>query len=472
MKLYRQLAAEVSALIRNGSLRPGDRVPSVRQLCRDRGLSPATVMHAYEVLEAQGLIEPRARSGYFVAAHQSAHAAEPPVSNPAARSTRVDISELVFQVLDATRDRAVIPLGSAFPSPLLFPLAKLARHLGSAARSMNPWRTVEDLPPGSADLRRQIARRYLQAGVSVEPGDIIITSGALEALNLSLQAVTRPGDIVAIESPAFYACLQSIEAMGLRALEIPTHPRGGVDLSALAQALAKHPVRACWLMTTFQNPLGALMPEEARRDLVRLLAKHDVPLVEDNVYAELYFGREHPQPALAYDRRGLVLDCGSFSKSLAPGYRIGWVAGKNFVQAIQRRKVMTSLSASIPVQNALASYLRDGAYDRHLRTLRRTLAAQQKSLLDALERHLPAGFRVTRPQGGYMLWVELADNIDAIEVHRRALDQGFSVAPGPIFSARREFRNCIRLNYGHPWSQQLDNAIRALGKIVGECRAS
>ncbi|HEV7715333.1 MAG TPA: PLP-dependent aminotransferase family protein, partial [Steroidobacteraceae bacterium] len=364
------------------------------------------------------------------------------------------------------RDRDVVPLGSAFPSPMLFPWPKLARYLGSGARHMDPWSTVESLPPGSVDLRRQIARRYLKYGTKVSADEIIITCGALEALNISLQVLTRPGDAVAIDSPAFYACLQSIEALGLKAVEIPTDPREGVDLGALSQAIERHGIRACWFMTTFQNPLGATMPDAKKRELVQLLERHGVPLIEDDVYAELHFGDERPRPAKAFETKGGVLHCGSFSKCLAPGYRLGWVAAGRFATDVQRRKITTSISTSIPIQDGIALLLRQDGYDAHLAKLRRTMAAQQVSLLNAIQKHFPAGYRVTRPAGGYFLWLELPRSVDTLEVHRLALDQGISVAPGPIFSPRREFRNCLRLNYGHPWSADFDRAIAKLGAIV------
>src|SRR5688572_3439910 len=468
MKLYQELAADLSTLIRQGTLQAGDRIPSVRELCRERGVSPATAMRAYDVLEASGLVESRHRSGYYVSNRWQRAAAEPRPSRPSSRSTQVDVSNLVFEILEASRHRDVVPLGSAFPSPTLFPWAKLARHLGSSARNMDPWSTVESLPPGSDELRRQIARRYLHFGSRVTAEEIIVTSGALEALNLCLQTVTKPGDTVAIEAPSFYACLQAIEMWGLRAVEIPTHPREGVDLSALSQALSKHDVRACWFMTSFQNPLGASMPEDKKRDLVKLLAERDIPLIEDDVYAELHFGERRPKPAKAFDRKGLVLNCGSFSKSLAPGYRLGWTAAGRFAADVQRRKITTSLATSVPIQNGIAQMLRNEAYDRHLDKLRQALKSQQAAALAAINKHFPSGIRVATPEGGYFLWLELPESVDALEVHRRAIEAHISIAPGPMFSARRQFHSCLRLNYGHPWTEQVDTAVAELGRIVAQ----
>ncbi|HEY4365679.1 MAG TPA: PLP-dependent aminotransferase family protein [Steroidobacteraceae bacterium] len=464
--LYKTIADELATLVRAGTLQVGDRVPSVRDLCRERGISPATAMRAYEELETAGLVETRRRSGYYVSANWQRQLAEPQHSRPSPRSTHVEISDLVFEILEASRDRDVVPLGSAFPSPLLFPWAKLARYLGSSARHMDPWSTVESLPPGSDELRRQIARRYLHSGVRVPLEEIVITSGAMEALNLSLQTVTSPGDTVAVEAPTFYACLQAIEVCGLKAVEIPTHPREGVDIGALAQVISRHNIKACWFMTTLQNPLGATLPQEKKRELVELLAHHGIPLIEDDVYAELQFDDERVKPAKAFDKQGLVLHCGSFSKCLAPGYRLGWVAAGQFASQVQRRKITSSLATSIPIQHGIAQMLRQGGYDAHLVKLRAALAKQQAAALDSLRRHLPPGYRVTQPSGGYFLWIELDPQVDSLEVHRLALEANISIAPGPMFSARREFRHCIRLNCGHPWTAQMDKAVAELGRII------
>jgi DNA-binding transcriptional MocR family regulator len=466
VKLYEELAGHITGLIQDGTLRSGERVPSVRDVVRERRVSPATAMRAYQLLETRGLIETRPRSGYYVSESRERRVAEPRKARSAPRTTRVEVSELVFQILDAARDRDVVPFGSAFPSPTLFPWPRLARYLGSGARHMDPWSTVQSLPPGSADLRRQIARRYLKFGTNVSAEEIVITGGALEALNLSLQVLTRPGDAVAIEAPAFYGCLQAVEMLGLKAVEIPTNPRDGVDLGALEQAIDLHGIRACWLLTTFQNPLGPTMPEAKKRELVALLEKRGVPLIEDDVYAELYIGDERPRPAKAFESKGGVLHCGSFSKCLAPGYRLGWVAAGRFASDVQKRKIATSISTSLPIQDGIALYLRQDAYDAHLAKLRATLGTQQAALLASLQKHFPNGYRVTRPEGGYFVWVELPRGVDALEVHRLALEQGISIAPGPIFSPRREFRNCVRLNYGHPWSPEADRAIARLGQLV------
>lgn len=385
---------------------------------------------------------------------------------------QVDVSNLVFEILSAIRQRDVVPFGSAFPSPELFPLARLARSMASTVQHLDPWSAVDDLTPGNANLRRQIALRYVAEGMNIHTDEIVITNGALEALNLCLLAVAKPGDAIIVESPSFYASLQALERTGLKAIEVPTHPREGIDLAALSLALERHQPKACWLMSTFQNPLGSLMPEQKKRDLVDLLSKHDVPLIEDDVYSELYFGSKKPLPAKAFDAKGLVMHCSSFSKCLAPGYRIGWAAPGRYAAAVSRLKLTTSLATSAPTQAALADYLSKGGFDRHLRQLRHTLSVQQAAFIQAIVKHFPEGTRATRPNGGYFLWLELPDDISALELHRQAIGLGISTAPGPMFSPQHGFGNCMRLNYGHPLDKRSLEALATLGGLASSSRNS
>lgn len=465
MSLYQDLAQQTANLIAQGVLRSGDRLPSIRQACRRNNVSPITVTQAYQVLESRGLIEARPKSGYFVRARLSPHLPEPAPTRPLGESTTLEVSDFIFQILDSVRNPNIVPLGSSFPSPHLFPLDKLGRFLAAAARQFEPLSTLTDLPPGNTELRRQIALRYLTQGAVVSPDEILITSGAMEGLNLCLQAVTRPGDLIAVESPTFYAGLQASERLGLRVIEIPTHPRQGVDLDALDTALERHPVKACLFMLNFANPTGSCVPDEHRRRLLEMLQRHDVPLIEDDVYAELHFGPP-PLCSKAADSSGLVMHVSSFAKCLAPGYRLGWVAAGRYAEAIRRQKLATSLGTAVPIQIAVAEYLKYGGYDKHLRRLRQTLEAQLTSLITAIETHFPPGTRLARPSGGYFLWLELPPNVDSLRLHQEAIARGISIAPGPIFSAQREFRHYLRLNFGHPETPAQQAALITLGQLI------
>jgi len=459
-------------MIRSGALGIGDPLPSIRSLYRTRKISPATAQSAYQQLISEGLAESRPRSGFFVSAKPAdsrwrrPHAPLAGAPVPRLEPTRLEVSDLVFQTLEASRHREVVPLGSAFPSPLLFPWKKLARYLGRSARHMDPWKTVESLPPGSLELRRQIARRYVRLGMSVGIEEIVVTAGALEALNLALQTVTRPGDTIAVESPTFYGCLQAAERAQLKVVEIPTRAGEGIDLIALEAALEREPIRACWVMTTLQHPTGSSLSLERKQQLARMLAERSIPLIEDDAYAELQFAAKPLPPAKCFDRRGLILHCGSFSKCLAPGYRIGWVAAGRFTEEIVRRKMEGSIATSLPVQLGIAEMLRSGGYDAHLARLRRALARQQADVLRSIERAFPRECQVTVPAGGYFLWIGCPDRVDALAVHRAALEFGVTVAPGPIFSARREFAHHLRLNCGHPSTAPLERGLERLGRLL------
>jgi len=464
MNLYRQYAAEIAAMIAAGQLRPGDRLPSVREAKARRGISASTVFQAYQLLERDGIVVARPQSGFYVNLAVAERSATPTPSSDGV-AAQVQVSELVFHVLSQVRSRGVAPLGSAFPGPELFPLSKLARAASAGLEGMDSGAVVEHLSPGYPHLIEQIELRYRIDGIALAPNEIVVTNGALEALNAALQLTTKPGDTVVVESPAFYAALQAIERLGLKALSLPTSPVTGIDLNALDTVLARERVGACWLMPTFQNPTGALMPDASKQDLVTLLARHQVPLIEDDVYAELYFGSARPRPAKAFDRNGLVLHCCSFSKSLAPGYRIGWVAAGRHAQALQRHALMTTMSASMPAQLALTHYLLQGGFDRHLRRLRGALHARMTAASAVIESEFPTGTRVSRPRGGYFLWVELPRGLDAMALHNLTLKARIGIAPGHLFAPDTRYSHYLRINVGHDSTIVL-SALRRLGELA------
>ncbi len=467
MKRYEELAQQLSKLIESGVLRPGDRLPSVRKLRAAHGLSPATVREAFRKLEDESKIQARPRSGHYVSAHWRRAGRAPQISLPSRSSVAVDGRDPVLELIETSKNPDFAPFGSAFPGPELFPFQKLSRALGAAARKLDPRCIYDRVPLGDDELRRLVSQRYLECGCDVPASQVIITSGALEALNLSLEAVTQPGDLVAIECPTFYLVIEALKRLGLKAVELPTHPRDGVSVAALATALDRHPIKACWMMTSFENPLGSSMPQESRSELVKLLAARDIPLIEDDVYSELYFGKDGLRPAKALDRGGRVLHCGSFSKCLAPGYRVGWAAPGRYFARVERAKLLGSIATSVPTQAAIVEFLKHGGYSRHLRKLRSALTANQKQMLGAVARYFPTSTRTTVPLGGYFLWVELPEKVDAMEVQRLAVEQMVTIAPGPLFSPQRGFGNCIRLNYGLTWNSRLEAGMARLGKIVG-----
>jgi DNA-binding transcriptional MocR family regulator len=466
--LYERVAQQLREQVLSGVYGPGDRVPSVRSLSENLEVSIATVVEAYRRLEAQGVLEARPQSGYYVRARQWQAPTQPSISQPPCTPVSVSVSALAMKLLKASRDPQVLQLAVAAPHPDLLPAKSLNRILARLARNDDGSGCGYDFPPGSPALRVQIARRALAAGMTLAPDDIVTTSGCQEALSLSLRAVAGPGDTIAIESPAFYGTLQTIERLGMKALEIPTCPRRGVALEALKLALDRWKIKACLFVLSYSNPLGSCMSEDNRRKLVKLLAEHEIPLIEDDIYGDLCFGATRPKTAKAFDRKGLVLLCSSFSKTLAPGYRVGWVVPGRYRDEIEHLKYTNTIATATLPQLAIAEFLDHGGYDRYLRRVRALYAASAERMTHAIARHFPEGTKVTQPAGGFVLWVELPDKVDALDLHRRALAKKISIAPGPLFSAKQKYPNFIRLTCALPWDERLERALATLGRLATE----
>ena len=470
--LYERLADELSGMITRGVLKSGERLPSVRRLSEERGISIATVLSAYLLLEGRGVAEARPKSGHYVRARRTADPPVPTTPRRAAAPAKVSIAAGADELIHVmTRERGLVPLGTAYCAPELLPIRKLNAMLAAVAREgIGPGGSYDELR-GTRSLRRQLVRRAAAWGVFLEEDDFVSTIGATEALQLSLRSVAKPGDVIAVESPAYFGLLRLVEVQGLRAIEIPSDPRTGLDLDALEDALRAAPVRAVLATPNFSNPLGARMPDDHKERLVKMCTRRDIPLVEDDVYGDLAFDGTRPRPAKAFDTAGIVLLCGSISKTLAPGYRVGWVAPGRYRDALEKVKFANTVASPTPTQMAVAEFLAEGGYDRHVRKLRRILAAQSERYRQAIAEHFPEGTRVSRPQGGFVVWVELPDEgrpgrPRAVDLQLRALDRGIAIAPGTVFSARQRFAQCIRISTGLPWSPRIERAIKTLGELA------
>jgi len=465
--LYEQLARELAQQIEAGTFAPGERVPSVRQISQQKRLSVTTVLQAYHLLEDRGMIEARPQSGYFVQARPVVSMPEPETSAPPSDPAQVGIGELTMMVLRDALDPRLAQFGAAIPDPNLLPTARLNRILAALARRSDIPQNVCGLPEGREELRTLVARQAFTAGCRLTPDDIVITAGCMEALSLSLRAVCRPGDLVAIESPTYFGVLHVLESQGLRALEIPTHHRCGISLEALRFAIEHHPVAACLLMPNFHNPLGSCMPDDNKKELVKLTADHDIPLIEDDIHGELYFEGQRPRVAKAYDRKGLVMLCASFSKDLSPSYRVGWLTPGRFMSEVRQLKMATNIGTAILPQLAIAGFMSNGGYDHHLRKIRRAYAHKASCMAQAVMRYFPDGTRVTAPAGGFVLWVQMPETVDSLVLYRRALKAGITLVPGYMFSATTEYRNFVRLNAAY-WSPETEGALQRLGELAGQ----
>ena len=463
---YERIADEIAHLIDSGTFRPGDGIPSLRELSRQRGVSIATAQQAYYLLEARGLIEARDRSGFYVRTEQPSALPEPDISAPGPDPTEVSMRELVTEVSFAdTRHPNLVQLGAAHPNARQAATKALNRTLASVARRMGYRTGMYDYVPGCEALRVQIAQRALSSGCKLSPEDVVITTGCTESINLCLRAVCHPGDTVAIESPTGFDALLSLDVLGLQALEIPTHPRDGISLDALRFALDHHPVSACLIVTNYNNPLGSCIPDDSKRELAALLASHDIPLIENDIFGELHFQARRPSVAKAYDDKGLVMLCSSFSKSLSPGYRVGWVVPGRFMASIRWLKYTTSLASSTLSEYAIAEFLASGSYDPYIRRIRRIYERYVGAMSQAVRRFFPPECRLTRPGGGFVLWVHLPPRVDSLHLYPYALSAGIAITPGYLFSPTNQYRNFVRLNAAN-WSDEAEQAIQRLGEMI------
>jgi len=467
--LYRDLARQIAEAMRAGSLRIGDRIPSVRRLSKQHSVSISTAVHALRHLENQRLIEARPKSGFFVA-RQPHELAEPEESHPKLSARYVVTPSLQREYLEAFAAPNSVHLGPVVPPTSMFPGARLAKLMASVARR-HPSLTVSYpvYSPGTEELRRVIARRSLDSGVRIGAGDLIVTAGCLEAIMLALRAVARPGDVIALESPTHFMLLQAIQSLGMKALEVPTHPRSGISVDALDLATQKRgAVRAVLLVPTFSNPLGSTVPDDHRKRLVELCAEREVPIIENDVFGEVSFEESRPRPLKSWDRSGNVLLCSSFSKTVAPGLRVGWIVPGRFQQEVAMLSVAGfTFTPHIP-QLVLAQFVTNGGYDLHLRKLRGALREQAERLRETVAASFPEDSRVTKPRGGYVLWIELPARVDAVELFRRARADNIALAPGPLFTSTGRFRNCIRLTFAQNWSRAIEDAVARVGRIARE----
>ncbi|MCP4116368.1 MAG: PLP-dependent aminotransferase family protein [Desulfobacteraceae bacterium] len=465
MPLYETVASKIVDLVERGTFNPGERVPSIRNLSRQLKVSVNTVKTAYAFLEDRRVIQAKPQSGYYVCPRLPEPPSEPEITTPAFDPAVISASDLVLRIMGDVMSPDIVQFGAAIPDPSLVPTAKLTRMLSSEARRFPDESTAYAMPPGNIRLRTQIAKHMMKAGCTLHPDDIIITNGASEAVFLALRAICKPGDTLVIGAPLYFTFLQMIQSLGLKVLEIPMSPTRGINLEALEIALDRHRVQACLLIPNFNNPLGFCMDDGRKKRLLGLLKRHAVPVIEDDINGDLSFSGTRPSVIKAWDRDGDVLLCSSFSKTLAPGYRVGWIAPGKYMDSIQRQKLMINIATPTPTQLAVAEFLVSGGYEHHLRSIRKIYGKRIVQMADAVGHYFPSETRVTRPEGGFALWVEMPGNVDSIALYGLALKKGITVAPGKIFSTTDRFNHCIRLNAAF-WSGETRWAVKTLGKIV------
>ena len=464
--LYNSLAERIEEMINNRVIKVGDKLPSVRNISREQGVSVSTALKAYGHLENLGLIESRPKSGYYVRLAPIQQHDLPPTSSPYQYLLVDNMDDLLKTVMSSVNNPNVIPFSLGMPSLALLPVAKIKKAVAQVMRKSPAAHLSYESVQGSESLRKQIAKLSFNHGLSISEQEVIVTAGCMEATNFAILATTQPGDAIAIESPAFFGIIQAIERAGRRAVEISTDPVQGVDLVHLERAIKSEDLKACLFVTNFSNPMGALLSNEKKRRLLDLLAKPKIPLIENDMYGELYYTDERPRTCRSFAQPDQVILCSSLSKTLVPGYRVGWIIPGAYYDAVFKAKMYHGISTSTLPQEIVSHFLENNRFELHLRKMRKTLYVESLKYREAIHKYFPATTRVSQPQGGFIFWIELEKGIDTLEIFKRSNEIGISIAPGQLFSRQSDFSHCFRLCYGIPFSKEVDDALKKLGAIV------
>ncbi|PWQ97905.1 PLP-dependent aminotransferase family protein [Leucothrix arctica] len=451
MKLYQSIAEKIRERIEQGYYQVNEKLPSIRTLSQEHDVSVSTAQQALLFLEKEHWIEVRAKSGSYVKA-QLAAAEMPQPCRPAQYPLKVsqwkEVRALRSLYKGHSDDFLYLSSGmSDIDAPTLKPLLKIMSHLTirEGVRCLTP-----DTLQGAVELREQIARLALDGGTRLHPDDIITTTGCQEALAISLQALTKAGDVVAVESPGFYGLMQILKALDLQALEIPAHADDGMSLDALEMALDQWPIKAILVIPTENNPLGSTMPDENKVRLLKMTQRYNTPIIEDDIYGDLRYKQPRPRTLHSFDTEGRVILCSSFSKTMSAALRIGWVAPGRYKERIEHMKYIGTANTTTLTQLAIAEFIKQGYYERHVRTVRQQYRLNRDQLTHMLQTYFPKGTRISAPRGAYILWIELPGDVDTLLLNKRLVQHKIQIAPGVIFSASGKYRNCLRINYARP----------------------
>jgi DNA-binding transcriptional MocR family regulator len=464
--IYLQVAEGLEKMISDEVLRIGDKLPSVRMLSEEYGISMGTAFQAYYHLEGRGLIEARPKSGYYVRFNYKRFPQLPNLVPPDALSHDVSVKEMIASIYRDIVSPDVINLALAVPHASLLPTAKINKSVVYALRNTKDHCINYENTQGNLELRQQLSKLAFNWGGKIAADEIIVTSGCLDAITLCLKAVTNNGDTVAVECPNYFGILQAVESIGLKVVELASDPVLGLHLPSVEKAIKKLKVKAVVCIPNFNNPLGSCMPDENKKALVDIITRHNIPLIEDDIYGELYFGKNRPKTCKYYDTKGLVMHCSSLSKSLAPGYRIGWTIPGKFFDQVKHLKRIQSISSPTLTQAAMAHFLKNGRYEYHLKTLRKALHTQSLRYVQAIIKYFPPDTKVSRPHGGFSLWIQMNKKIDSFKLRTEGIKQNISIVPGKIFSATANYSNCIRISFGKPWDDEVDHGLMVLGKLI------
>ena len=461
--LYKKIAQMLQDKINRGEYLGGEKLPSVRDIGRAHDVSITTAQLAYRELERVQLIYAVPKSGYFVIPEKT-NAPLPKVANYIQKPVQIAQWNPTMGFLRVSETRGVTSLSCAVPNIEDKSLEPLWQEMGMIARRKNSLTLEYDSLQGLEALREQI-HIISDDRQLFTPDDVVTTTSGHQSLAIALQACTQGNDVVAVESPAFPGLLQTLYGLGRKIIEIPTDPETGINLDRLEEAFECWKVKAVVVTPTCNNPMGCIMPESHKKRLLEIAIKFNGTVIENDCLAGLAYEYPRPSTIQSLDSDGHVILCSSFSKTVAPGTRTGWIIPGKYKEKVMHLKYLSHCSGEIFMQQVMANFLKEGHYFLHLRRMRQHYSELQCQYKELVESHFPAHTRISRPQGGFSLWVEHlpVDNRKLLDIlHRNKV----TVLTGEHFSTSECFANHLRINYALPLIARRRNAIKILGETL------
>jgi len=462
---YITLANKIASMIESGIYKAEDKLPSLRSLHKENGLSIGTVLQAFNYLIDKGLITSQEKSGYYVS-YRSGRKLPTPQALPVSFSERtVHIDQLLHKLRRDGTSRGFVSFANALPDNHLLPFNSIKRAIQETSRDITGNYLKLEQRNGNLQLREEIAKRSFFWKGSVHADELVITNGCMEAIICCLKTVTQPGDTILVQDPCYYGIMQALEYLDLKVATIPSHAETGIEVADLKDACSKLNIKACILVSNFNNPDGASFSTEQKKQIAAFANQKQIPIIEDDLYGELFFKGSRPDTIKAYDENGWVMYCNSFTKTLVPGFRIGWCAPGRFVHQVARVKSMHNGSTSNLGQRVAQQLLEQGTYDRHLQKFRQELNKNLVRTTALIEQHFPEGTKISRPTGGLVIWVELPEILNAAKLQEDAFNKDVTYAPGELFSAKGDYQNYLRISYCNLWETKIEKALIKLGQL-------
>ncbi|AZA76891.1 PLP-dependent aminotransferase family protein [Chryseobacterium sp. G0186] len=459
--IYEVFTKIIEEQIRNGIFQPKDRLPSVREIKERYNISTSSVQSGFESLVIKGLIESVPRSGYFVS-----QITEEPISKMKMKLPQVVRDEVFMKnvMLTSKRSSEHRSFNNTVPGDLLIPQKLILRTMQEVIREKGASLLRYYPSNGLEALRKQIARHMGMHGCQLNPDELIITDGALQALTIALSSVTKAGDIVAVDSPCVFSILEVIANLGLKVVEIPVHYRSGFDTEYFRKICAENKISALVVTPNFHNPTGIMMSDATKKELVGIAETYELCIIENDLYSDLYFEEKRPSCIKNFDKKGLVMTYSSFSKTLAPGIRLGWLYAGSFYSKAERTKFALGRSVSPIYQELITQLLQDNKYERHLRSFRKKMSQQAFQLLEVLRKHFPEDSYFHKPQGGYSIWGQMPGNMDMLKFYQYCEEHQVLFTPGGTFSMTDQYSHHFRIVFTERITSESLEVLKKIGE--------